>query len=142
MPAKPFPVDPASDSNPFQVTLAPLLDRGQSALAPDSAAGVLRISLSQIVLLWHNAFNEVTIRKADDLFACAARGGRYYDPIPKGAELVQATFEVRFADCPEPHAFNIAPPYTLTLQNPEDAARLVPLLVRRGFRMRTTNSHQ
>lgn len=139
MPAKMLPVTPASASAPLtgslslRVSLAPLLTHGQAALAPDLASGILKMVLSQIILLWHNAFNEVTIRRADDLFACAAREGRLDDPIPKGAELVQATFDVQFIDSPKPHAVNLAPPNSVTFQNPEDAPRLLPLLARRGF---------
>lgn len=118
----------------LNVTLIPLLSKGQAALAPDATMGILTIVLRQVVLLWHNAFNEITIRKADDLFACAASNGKYYDPIPKGAELIQATLDVQFADAAEPHAVDIAPPHTLTLQHPQDAPRILLLLARRGFR--------
>jgi hypothetical protein len=115
------------------LTLEPLRTDGPAALAPDFEAGILHIALSRVVLRWRNAFNEVTIREADDLFACAAQSGRYYDTIPKGALLAQATLDFRFADIPEPHSVEIAPPHTLKFQKPADAPRVLPLLARRGF---------
>ena len=120
-------------AGPFLISLCPLLAHGQAALAPDLAAGVLKVALCQIVVAWHNAFNEITIRRADDLFACVTRDGRVYDLIPKGADLVQATLSVQLADSPGPHLINITPPRTLAFQNAQDAARLLPLLTRRGF---------
>jgi hypothetical protein len=117
----------------LNLTLYPLLDAGQTALAPDRETFVLNIALTRVVLRWRNAFNEMTIRKADDLFACAAVNGNYYDPVPKGADLVQATLSVQFSDAAEPRTVDIIPPHTLTLQNPADAPRILRLLARRGF---------
>ena len=136
MPAKMFPVHPATTSlpHPFIVSLVPLLTNGQAALAPDLSAGVFRMHLCLVATRWHNAFNELTIRMADDLFACAAREGRNYDPFPKGGELVQVTLNVELVGSDRPHPVQIVPPDTLTFQNPEDAARILPLLERRGFR--------
>jgi hypothetical protein len=132
----PFRVpQPGSGQAPEQLnlTLEPLRTDGPAALAPDAEAGIVSIALSRVVLLWRNAFNEVTIRQADDLFACAASSGRYYDTIPKGADLAQATLDIQFAEFPEPHAVEIAPPHSVKFQRPEDAARILPLLARRGF---------
>jgi hypothetical protein len=123
---------PGSAGSEIALTLHPLFD-GQAALAPFLRAGILNIALSKIVTAWHNAFNEVTTREADDLFACAVSDGKYYDPIPKGAELIQATFQVQFVDSPEPHAVDITPPHTLKLQHPDDAPRILLLLAQRGF---------
>ena len=136
MSAKQFPGSPAPEpvSTPRNhVSLGPLLDHAQAALAPDPASDILNMALTEIVARWHNAFNETLIRRADDLLACAARTGPSYDPIPKGAELLGATLNVRFAESLEPHTVSIAPPHTVTFHNPADAARLVPLLTRRGF---------
>ena len=59
--------------------------------------------LCLVATRWHNAFNELTIRMADDLFACAAREGRNYDPFPKGGELVQVTLNVELVGSDRPH---------------------------------------
>src|SRR5262245_13866022 len=106
-----FQVQPSSD---LRLTLDPLFTNGQAALVADASAGIINITLRKVVLLWHNAFNEETTIKADDLFACAAHHGRYYDPIPKGADLAGATFDVQFKESPEPRSIEIVPPRTLT----------------------------
>jgi hypothetical protein len=115
------------------VSLVTLLADGPAALAPDPASGVLGMALSQVVYQWNNAFNETVIRQADDLFACAAREGLGAAPVPKGAEFTQATLDVLFVDCPQPHAVTLVRPDTVAFQAPEDAARLLPLLAQRGI---------
>jgi hypothetical protein len=137
MPARMFAAPPAPPAvaGSFAVSLVPLLTNAHAALAPDLAAGIFRMHLCLTATRWHNAFNELTIRVADDLFACAAGEGSNYDPIPKGGELVQATLNVELVGSPRPHTVQIVPPYTLTFQSPEDAARILPLLERRGFRV-------
>jgi hypothetical protein len=122
-----------SDGAQLLLTFQPLLARGQAVLAPDPEARVVRVSLCKTVVRWHNAFNEITIRIADDLFACSAGDGHYYDPLPKGGDLVQATFDFLFEGAAEPHAVEIIPPHTLRLQDPKDAPRILALLARRGF---------
>jgi hypothetical protein len=119
----------------YHLTLTPLLNLGPAALIPDAAVGVVNMTLRKVVLIWNNAFHEETTRKADDLFACAASNGKYYDAIPKGAELASAAFDIQFEDSPEPHSIEIAPPSTLLLQKPSDAPRIQVLLMRRGFRV-------
>jgi len=121
--------------NDYHLTLTPLLNLGPAALIPDATVGVVNITLRKVVLTWNNAFHEETTRKADDLYACAASNGKYYDAIPKGAELVSAAFDIQFEDSPEPHSIEIAPPSTLRLQKPSDAHRILLLLMRRGFRV-------
>ena len=140
MAASSIPSQPNNGGSPEQhnLTLEPLRTEGQAALAPDVAAGIVSIVLSEIVVFWRNAFNEVTIRQADDLFACAARDGRYYDIIPKGAHLARATLDVQFAESPVPRAVKIVPPHTLIFQSPSDAPRIVALLARRGFKTAQT----
>lgn len=127
--------DPASwwQGPHLDLTLAPLAQRGQAVLGPDDTIDLARVILVKVALRWHNAFNEVVIRVADDLFACTDREGRYYDPLPKGADLIQAGFDLRFVDCAEPHLIEIHPPHALLLQFPGDAQRVLPFLARRGF---------
>ena len=127
-----FQVQPSSD---LHLTLSPLFTNGPAALVPDASAGILHIALREVALLSHNAFNEETIIKADDLFACAAHNGRYYDPFPKGADMVRARLDIQFEESPEPCWMEIIPPHTLTLQDPHDAPRVLLLLARRGFRI-------
>ncbi len=135
MTAPPLPADPISGSvcSNHLVSLAPLQASGQASLSPDLGAGIIHMALTELQTACRNAFNEVTIRKADDLFACAAKSGRFYDLVPKGGELVHATLRVRYVESPIPRAVKLAPPHTLIFENPQDAARLLPLLTQRGF---------
>ena len=115
------------------LTLAPLRSEGPAALVPDETSGVVRAVLIQTAQRWHNAFNEVTIRKADDLFACAAQDGPYYDAIAKGAELIEATIDFYFTDRSGPHPVELHPPHTLIVTDPAEAPPVVAFLARRGF---------
>jgi hypothetical protein len=115
------------------LTLDPLLESGQAALAPDPSNRIVCISLRMLFVLWGNAFNEKTIRTADDLFACAANNGRYYDPIPKGGALAEAGLDILYEESPEPHSIEIVPPHTLRLQDLADAPRILLFLADRGF---------
>ena len=124
---------PDSSSPSHIYTLEPLLAEGQAALALHPADTISGATLTATVVVWHNAFNEVTIRKADDLFACAAMNGHCYDPIPKGAELAQATLELQFTDKIGPSTIQILPPHTLNLRDPAEAPRVLAWLRRRGF---------
>ena len=127
--------DPASGFGyaNFTLTLQPFTAGRQAALAPDPALGIVKATPIKICQRWHNALNEVIIRQADDLFACAAQDGSVYDLAPKGGELTELTLEIHFADCPEPHLVNLKPPRGLILQHPEDLERVLSFLKRRGF---------
>ena len=120
----------------FIFNLLPLLSDGPASLAPEPGLNIDKVLLVTTVHAWHNAFNESTMRRADDLFACAAQDGAYYDTIPKGAELAEATFDFRFAGCDEPHLVEIKVPSTLILRHPEDAERVLEFLCRRKFATR------
>ena len=71
-------------------TLAPLLKLGAAALAPDPALGIKGVSLRELGIGWENVFQEVVVRRASDVLACAAATGSWYDPLPPGARLVCA----------------------------------------------------
>jgi hypothetical protein len=114
-------------------TLNPLLELGPDALAPDPSSGIVRVNLIMLFILSRNAFNEATIRRADDLFACAANSGRYYDPIPKGGGLAEAGLDILYEDSPEPRSIDIVPAHTLRLRDLADAPRILLFLAKRGF---------
>ena len=110
-----------------------MLTRGLAALAPEPSLGIVKVLLIQAGFRWHNAFNESTVRKADDLFACARQDGAYYDPIPKGAELTDVTLEFTLAGSPQPHSMKLEPPHGFVLEHPQDAERLTAFLRTRSF---------
>jgi hypothetical protein len=131
------PDDPAhglaNGKSQFTITFQPFTAAHQAALAPNPALGIVRATLTRIGHRWHNAFNEVTIRKADDLFACAAQDGAFYDLVPKGAEITELTLELQFAESPEPHLVELKAQHGVMVQDPRDLERVLPFLVRRGF---------
>ena len=123
---------PGSPGPPIvTIAFAPLLAQGLSALAPEPALGIVKILLVKAGFRWHNAFNESTVRKADDLFACAAQDGACYDPIPKDAELTGVTLEFYFTGSPGPHWVELSPPRGLRFQYAEDREKILELLTRR-----------
>ena len=115
------------------LTLEPLLTQGQASLAPDPSNRIIQVTLRMLLILSRNAFNGEVIQKAHDLFACAAKSGCYQDPIPKGAHISEAGFDILYEDSPEPRSIEIVPPHILKLQDPSDAPRILLFLARRGF---------
>jgi len=127
------PDPPAEPRSKLIVTLAPLRENGPAALAPAPELGILQAVLVEQGLSWHNAFNELTIRAADDLFACAAQDGAWYDATPKGAELIEARIELYLTDATEPRWVELKPPNGLLLQCAQDRERVLRFLTARGF---------
>jgi hypothetical protein len=113
---------------PRTVTLAPLACAGPAALAPDQALGITAAILTRLEKRWHNAFNQVTVHMAYDLFACAD-----YNLVPKGAELAEAMIEIHVAGCAEPQCVLLKPPGVLLLRNSEHESKIIAFLVARGF---------
>ncbi len=97
------------------LTLQPLRTDGPDALDAEGINGITKITLREIEVAYDNVFHEVLIRKADDVFDCAAAAGGHYDPIPGTGTLTHAVFEIQFADSTQPRAVAIRPPDTLTL---------------------------
>ena len=95
--------------------------------------------MREIAIAWETFPHELTIRKADDVFACPDADARY-DPIPKTGTLIYAVFDCVFPDSPKPRPVEIHPPRTLKLSRPADAKALQPWLSKRGFR-RTINDY-
>jgi len=75
-----------------RLTLEPLRTDGLDALDSEGIEGISQITLVEIEVAWENEFQEVIVRKAADIFGCAAADGGLYDPIPKSGCLVQAVF--------------------------------------------------
>ena len=117
----------------FTLTLSPLSAPGRASLAPDPSLGISRVSLVELAKRWPNAFNQVTIRRADDLFACAELARAGCDALPQGAEAIEATLEFECAGAPEPRRVTLKPPRTLVLEPPGDNQWVLDFLVRRGF---------
>ena len=115
------------------VTLSPLRTLGRDALKTEGLPAISKIILITIEITFGNAFNEIGIRKADDIFGCAVAEGEKDEPIPKAGTLTRAIFEIHFIDSPKPRVAEIHPPHTLKLARGSDAEILKPWLASQGF---------
>ena len=115
------------------LTLEPLRTDGSDALPPDSQIGITSISLREIEISWNNARSAVLIRKADDVFACAAEHGAHENPIPKGAHISQAKLAFLFPDSPKPDIVLLRPPATLGLPDASHAQKIKAWLSKTSF---------
>lgn len=113
-------------------TLKPLLDDGVEALDVTDGDGIERIVLVEVELDFGGKFNEIQVRKADDIFEAAEARGR--DAFPPGAELRRAVFEVLFTGAKKPRKVHLRPPNVLKLGRYCDAVAIDQWLTARGFR--------
>ncbi len=97
---------------------------GPDALDIPGIPGILKTSLCEIETVGDNSFHEVTVRRADDIFACAATEGTFSSPIPATGRITRAVFSMRLADSPLPIAFQISTSDLLIL-TPDCDAQLV-----------------
>ncbi|HLH53239.1 MAG TPA: hypothetical protein VKY92_06440 [Verrucomicrobiae bacterium] len=120
-------------TRPCKVTPRPSCGSLEAALAPAPERGIARVTLIQVWLRWRNAFNQVTIRRADDLLACAELEGGLYDLMPKGAEIIGVILEFDFADNRMPQLVELRSPDVVRVPCPEDVERVLAFLTERGF---------
>jgi hypothetical protein len=114
-------------------TLDPLVALGQDALAPDPALGIKGIFLQELGIGWENVFQEVVVRRASDVFACAAAAGAWHDTLPPGSRLVCAVLRFHLTGAGQPYFAEIWPPHILTLTPAYAAEPLKGWLAARGF---------
>ena len=115
-----------------ELTLAPLPSHGPDALDTHDIPKLEQARLCEVQFRFQNTEHGVRIKKAPDLFA---RNGSDTELFPAGTTLTQATFDLQFADAPNPHKVTIHPPEDLTLEFPSDEQRINPWLEKRGFRI-------
>jgi hypothetical protein len=113
-------------------TLEPLRADGTTALEWDGGGDVERIVLREIEIAFGGGYNEVVIRKADDVFAAAEASQR--KAIPDGGRLVRAAFDVYFDGAKKPRKLQIRPPNVLKLGRYCDASVVQRWLSEKGFR--------
>ncbi len=115
-------------------SLEPLRADGPDALDWIGNGEVDRIVLREIEIAWGGGFNEVVIRKADDLFAAAAASEGKRKAIPDGGRLVRAAFDVYFVGVKKPRKVQVRPPNILKLGRYCDASVVQRWLSEKGFR--------
>ena len=120
-------------SQPALYTLDPLVALGADALAPDPALGIKSVVLQELGIGWENVFQELIVRRASDVFACAAAAGSWYDALPSGARLVFAVLRFHVTGAGQPYLAEIWPPYILTLSPAYAAEPMKRWLAARGF---------
>ena len=113
-------------------TLEPLRVDGVDALDTDGIGGIERIVLREIEIAWGGGYNEVVIRKADDIFAAAEASER--KAIPDGGRLVRAAFDVYFEGGKKPRKVQVRPPNILKLGRYCDASVVQRWLSEKCFR--------
>lgn len=116
-----------------RLTLEPLRTDGLDSLDSEGLEGISQITLVEIEVAWENEFQEVIVRKAADIFGCAAAEGGLYDPIPKSGCLVQAVFLIQFAESADRQIVQLRPPSTLKIGLNPNADFVERWLLTRGF---------
>lgn len=119
-------------------TLEPLREAGEDALKTEGVNGLSQIVLREIEVAFHNAYDEVIIRKASDLFAAAAASSHKRSAIPSG-RLVRAAFDIYFGDSAKPRKVQLRPPNILKLGRHCDASVVQRWLSLREFRVVTAD---
>jgi len=114
-------------------TLDPLVALGAAALAPDPALGIKSVFLQELGIRWDNVFQEMVIRRASDVFGCAAAAGSPYDTLPPGARLVYAALRFHLTGAGQPCFAEIWPPHILTLTPAYAAEPMKCWLAAHGF---------
>jgi hypothetical protein len=113
-------------------TLEPLRLYGADVLDVDGIGGIEWIKFREYEIAFNGGFNEVVIRKADDIFAAAEARGR--PAIPDGGRLVRASFDVLFEGEKKPRRVQVRPPNALKLGRYCDASVVQRWLSEKGFR--------
>jgi hypothetical protein len=118
---------------PIQYTLKPLVALGADALAPDPALSIKGVFLQELGVGWENVFQELVVRRASDIFACADAAGLRHDTLPPGARLVCAMLRFPVTGAGEPYYAEIWPPCILTLSPAYAAEPMKCWLAAHGF---------
>ncbi len=113
-------------------TLEPLRAEGARVLEWDGDGDVARIVLREIEVAFGGGFNDVVIRKSDDIFAAALARGR--DAIPDGGRLVRAAFDFWFTGAKRPRKVQVRPPNILKLGRYCDASAVHRWLSEKNLR--------
>jgi hypothetical protein len=120
-------------SPPARYTLNPLVALGADALAPDPALGIKSVFLEELGIGWENVFQEIIVRRASDVFGCAAAAGSWADTLPPKARLVCAVLRFHLTGAGQPCLAEIWPPHILTLSPAYAAEPIKSWLAAHGF---------
>jgi hypothetical protein len=120
-------------AQPGLYTLDPLVRLGADALPPDLALSIRGVYLQELGIGWNNLHQEIIVRRASDVFACAAAAGSWYDIVPPGARLIYAVLRFHLTGAGKPYFAEIWPPHILTLTPPYAADPMKRWLIAHAF---------
>jgi hypothetical protein len=117
------------------LTLEPLRAGGPDALDPAGIPEMSKTRLRRIEVTANNTLHEIYSHEADDIFRCPKADGLLPPPIPLAGTITAATFEIEFADSPEPRQVTVRLPDTIILDRPTDAPIIFRWLEKHRFRI-------
>ncbi len=110
--------------------LEPLARSGQFSLVCLDVPALEWIKLKEIHMGWGGEYNEVEIRRAEDLFAAlTSRGGN----LPRHTRLLKATFLVKFRSSKSPRTVVISSSNRAQYKRDDDGGIIEEWMRRRGF---------
>ena len=80
------------------ITLVPLKSDAAASLVVTDIPGFRKITLVEVEAILGNTLHEVTINRADDLFACTAQDTLHHQSVPKTGKITRAIFRILFCD--------------------------------------------
>lgn len=111
-------------------TLEPLRTDGKKSLECVDVEGLDWVKLKEVHYFWGGGYDEVEVRKADDVFAAMEKRGRTMPAHPK---IIRARFEVKFTDNKTTRSVTVRPPYAAQFARDSDSAVVDAWLTGRGF---------
>ena len=111
-------------------TLEPLRRDGAVSVVCTDVDGMDWVRLKEVQFLWGGPEREIEIRRANDLFAALAGGGR---SMQATAPILRASFHVKFTDAKSPRIVTIRPSNIAQYTRDGDADVVEDWLQKRGF---------
>lgn len=110
--------------------LEPLVRSGQFSLVCLDIPALEWIKLKEIQMAWGGGYNEVEVRRAEDVFAALAERG---ESLPRHIRLLKATFLVKFRSSKTPRTVVISSSNRAQYKRDDDGGIIEEWMRRRGF---------
>jgi hypothetical protein len=111
-------------------TLEPLKSGDPGCLACGDIEGIEEVKLTELQRLLGGPYGDIEIRKSKNYLASLASRSRN---IPENANLILASFAVKFDNAKNPRTVKIRPPNVATFTRDDDSALVEKWLSARGF---------
>lgn len=116
--------------NSQKFTLEPLKSGDPHCLACGDIDGIEEVKLTEVHRLWGGAYGDIEIRKSKDYLASLAA---HSQRIPENANLIMASFSIKFEDGKNPRSVKIRPRNVASYTRDEDSQLVEKWLLARGF---------